>query len=366
MHSNDSKQSSTSNLTPSIFIILGFAVILLVIIIYVFETNSDTSTQKINLAIGEWAPYTGENLVANGIATATVTRVLHDIGYNPEYHFMPWPIAEEKAALGEKDDDIIGTFPYTEINDRKNRFYFSETILNIDYAIFYHEKNNPEGAKVKKTMDLSPDSVLAIRGYEYPDEIKKFVFKKQKIMNDNLEAFIELENRKEPIFVMEAFDVGEQLLEQKLPQLRPRIRSAPFRTSLDFKLMLSKNNPNNLALMKDFNEKLRHFKSNESAYSSFQAAIKNRIDLSRSVLLKPFDHRGIVLAYKNKDKEDVILLPRGSKAIVKEWSGPFLQYQVNMDSTINTLVKIKLLNGPFSLNDYLLFVDGRSIYIPMQ
>ncbi|KAA3658113.1 MAG: hypothetical protein DWQ10_11820, partial [Calditrichaeota bacterium] len=67
--------------------------------------------------------------------------------------------------------------------------------------------------------------------------------------------------------------------------------------------------------------------------------------------------------YKSPDKKFRILLPKGSKAVVKKWDNAFLNYQVNRANPENTLVKIKLLNGPFTLKDSLLYVDGRAIHL---
>jgi hypothetical protein len=59
-----------------------------------------------------------------------------------------------------------------------------------------------------------------------------------------------------------------------------------------------------------------------------------------------------------------VLLPKGTKAIIKEWDASFLHFQhaKNMGDQ-KTFVKVKLLNGPLSSRDSLYYVDGRSIQI---
>lgn len=363
MPTNNSKQSETNRKTQLILISMGIALVLLIVVNFIFIISPERSLVPIKLAIGEWAPYTGEDLYENGIATAIVSKVFHDLGYNAEYEFMPWKIAEERAAIGEYDFDIQGTFPYLENRRRRAIFYFSEPILSLQYALFYHVENNPAGGDIRKIDDLADHTILAIEGYEYPKEIR-FFSDTNNTMKDNLEAFLELEKRKDPVVVVEAIEVGEKLLEQNLPHLARLIKTAPLKKEQHLKLMLSRSNPNNLSLISDFNEKLKQFRSDENKYISFQSKIKNKIDLARSVTLESYESDGALRAFKDSCKIEVILLPKGSKAIIKEWDESFLLYNSNNMNTSNTLVKIKLLNGPFSLNDQILYIDGRAIRIP--
>ena len=366
MPTNNSKPSETNRKIQLILISMGIALVLLIVVNFIFIISPERSLVPIKFALGEWAPYTGEDLYENGIATAIVSKVFHDLGYKSEYEFMPWKIAEERAAIGEFDVDIQGTFPYLENRRRRAIFYFSEPILSLQYALFYHVENNPAGGDIYKIDDLVDHTILAIEGYEYPEEISFFSDTSDTIntMKDNLEAFLELEKRKDPVVVVEAIEVGEKLLEQKLPHLARLIKTAPLKKEQHLKLMLSRSNPNNLSLISDFNEKLKQFRSDENKYISFQNNIKNKIDLARSVTLESYESDGAIRAFKDSCKIEVILLPKGSKAIIKEWDESFLYYNNNNKNSANTLVKIKLLNGPFSLNNQILYIDGRAIRIP--
>ena len=361
MQKKSPKQSLNTGATPLIFFSMGFALVLLILIILLFKITPDHSLKPIKLATGEWDPFSGSELEDHGITTAIITRVFHDIGYEPEYYFMPWSMAEDTAADGENDNSVIGTFPYSKSQKRKYRFYFSTAIQNIEYAMFYHVENNPAAIKIRKTDDLSKHIVLNIDGYEYPEGITAHISKNKNNMKDNIDAFLQLEKSKEPLIVVESAVVGEQLLEQKIPHLSSSIKKAPLKVNTGIHLMLSKRNPNNLALINAFNNKLEQLKSNSRAYALLQENVKNRIDMARAVLLEPFDKSNLIRAYKTKNKEQVILLPKGSKALVKQWNDPFLRYHSNIEKAEEILVKVKLLNGPFPLKNNNVYVDSRAI-----
>lgn len=363
MPTNNSEPNQKNSKTQLILISMGIALVLLLVVNFVFIINPDRSLISIKFAVGEWAPYTGEDLYEKGVATAIVSKIFQDMGFKSEYEFMPWKIAEERAASGQYNVDIQGAFPYLENKKRRTKFYFSDPLLSLNFAVFYHAENNPAGEDIRKIDDLANHTILAIEGYEYPEEIR-FFSDTINTMKDNLSAFLELGKRKDPVVVVEAIEVGEKLLEQKLPHLAKYIKTAQLNNEQHLKLMLSRNNPDNLSLILEFNVKLNQFKSNEDEYVSFQNIIKNKIDLARAVTLESYEFDGVIRAFKDSSKNEVIFLPKGSKAIIKEWDESYLRYLNNNKNSVNSLVKIRLLNGPFSLNEQILYIDGRAIRIP--
>jgi polar amino acid transport system substrate-binding protein len=358
---NDRK--SSANTTKQILISLAVALLLLFFINYQFILNPDMSAKPIKLAIGEWAPYTGEYLIEKGIVTAIVTKVFKDMGYAPEYHFMSWPMAESIAGTGEKDTDIQGTFPYIESDQRMDLFYISDTLITLENAFFFHAQKNPGGQELNQIQDLENHRILSMEGYAHPDTLAGY-YDTLHLFPNNSSAFRELSIRNDHVLVMEAREVGEQLLEEKLPDLARFIRRAPLTWNSHLRLMLSKNNPNNLSLIDEFNEKLKEFKSNPDAYYGLINSVKNKINLQRAVVLQPYLENGLIYCYRDRDVNTSVLLPKGTKAIIKEWDASFLHFQhaKNMGDQ-KTFVKVKLLNGPLSSRDSLYYVDGRSIQI---
>jgi polar amino acid transport system substrate-binding protein len=366
MIANNQKQPALRRSTIITLVNMGIALVLLIFIYYIFENSPNQRFEPVIISTGEWAPYSGENLASYGIASAIVTKVFHDMGYVPQYQFLPWPAAVEKAAESESNDGVRGTFPFTENKGRESKFYFSDVILSINFAIFYNSKYNPEGADIRDTSDIAQHGMIPLAGYEYPEVLRKHLIPAPNTdTTDNLEAFMQLGSRKDAkLIVVESVEVGTQLLEQKLPHLAAQIKRAPFQGALHFRIMFSKRNPNNLTLKNEFDKQLAEFKSNKSAYRSFQKEILKKIEMSRAVFLEPYDKNQMVQAFLDTMKKEHVYLPKGSKALVKSWSGQFLQHHDKQAEVNDTLVKVKLLNGPLSLRDSVLYVDSKVIRLP--
>jgi len=355
------KQAIPGKYTKPIIISLAVALLLLIFINYTFIMNPRMSSKTIKLAIGEWTPYTGQGLVKQGIVSALVTKIFNDMGYNPELHFMSWKRAESLAESGETDVDIQGTFPYIENDHRLKTFYLSDTLISLEYAFFYDSRNYPLGSGLNIIEDLENQVILSIDGYARLDTIETF-YDTAIIYPNNISAFQELNGRKDNALVIEAKEVGEQLLEQKLTNIARYIHQAPLKLKVHFKLMLSKSNPENLYVIEEFNKKLKEFKSNPEAYNSLIKSTKNKIDLQRAVILQPFQTNGLIYCYRDRKGNESILIPNGTKAIIKEWDTSFLQFHSSAISN-KTFVKVKLLNGPLSSEDKFYYVDGRCIQI---
>jgi len=354
---------ATKNRSAITLVYIGISLVAMIFLFYAFEKGEEQTIESILISTGEWAPYSGEKLESFGVASAIVSKVLNDIGYEPQYQFMPWPIAEDKAFENEENDGIRATFPYIASGDREDRFYLSDPILTIDYGIFYHELNNPEGANIKTPSDLINHRLIPLAGYEYDTLLKQHLIQKSNTdSTDNLQAFLQLSRRKgDSLIVVESIKVGTGLLEQKLPHLVSHIKVAPFRGSLKYYFLFSKRNPNNLTLRNDFNKQLAVYRKNKTAYKAFQNDVLNNIEMSRSVVLEPFGNNQLIQAFTDTSKNDYVFLPKGSKAIVKSWGSQYLDYHNSNSSILDTLVKVKILNGPLSTRDSILYVDGRTI-----
>ena len=316
------------------------------------------------LATGEWSPYTGEELPANGVASAIVSDVLRDIGYETQYKFMSWGVALERAASSETDNEIRGSFPYIKTEDREKHFYYSDPIMNQELTAFYNAFTNPQGADINTAEHLGDFNLIQVDGYDYPGTIKKHIAPDAMRVSNIEAAFDAIANSdiNSRLIVIEAVEVGNQTLEQKQPKLRLYLRAAPLRATVNLHLLLSKKNPNNRPLRDDFNRSLANFKKNKEAFKAFQQTIKHKIDMARAVQLEPYGDQSIVRAYTNIDKTKSILLPLGSRAIVKQWDSQFLQSSTTANTTTETMVRVKLLNGPLKNTEY--FVDGKAVHLP--
>lgn len=359
----------TTQLTILIYSAIGIALLLLLTIIFGATKDQPYSYRPIQLATGEWSPYSGASLPHNGIASAIVTQVFNELGYQPQFKFMPWPSAEQKAASGETDSGIRGAFPYADTHQnighkdsRASKFYFSDSLLSVQMAVFYDRRHNQTGAQITSPADLADQRIILLAGYEYPPSMYQYIDLTTALFRqDNRQAFELLAHSTEPLILIEAIDVGFQLLEQTLPALLADIQAAPLKVELDIRLMLAKRNPNNLALIKRFNQKLAEFYAHDGASETLITQVKNQIEMDRAVRLIPLNGQTLVMGFEDAVGNRAVWLPSGSKAVVKQWHPHFLRFQSRPFITQPALVKVKLLNGPLAARQKALYVNAESI-----
>ena len=116
---------------------------------------------ELPLAIGEWAPYTGEKLADYGAATEIVTAACKAGGLKPKYVFSPWKRAEASVLDGAN----FATFPYLKTPERAETYEFSDPIFNSSIGIVRHTANaKTKDFKYKAIDDLKPFHVGTTAG----------------------------------------------------------------------------------------------------------------------------------------------------------------------------------------------------------
>jgi polar amino acid transport system substrate-binding protein len=200
--------------------------------------------EPILLATGEWAPYSGEALASYGVASAVVSAVFQQMGYQPQLRFMPWPRTEQVTAENDTKRGVRAAFPYVFTSERDAKFYYSKSILTIELSIFYNVERNSTAGNIKDVGDLSKFVIVPIKGYQYPAEVEKFVGGVPAVEN-NIAAFKQLLNSEQPLLVVEATRVGEEILGGQLAAEADLIRtSSLLHFNTPIYLIASKRNPN--------------------------------------------------------------------------------------------------------------------------
>jgi len=87
--------------------------------------------QTVKFSVGEWAPFTGEKIDKNGMAVEIVQAAAAAGGLKATFDWGPWKRAEASVVEGT----AFGTFPYTDIAERKGKFLFSDTLFSSSFAV---------------------------------------------------------------------------------------------------------------------------------------------------------------------------------------------------------------------------------------
>lgn len=89
--------------------------------------------------IGEWAPYTGQNINQLGMATQIVQAASEAAHLTSDIYFVPWRRAETEVASGH----FFGTFPYKKLPNRLQQYQFSEVLFESEFGVLVNG-NNPQ------------------------------------------------------------------------------------------------------------------------------------------------------------------------------------------------------------------------------
>lgn len=86
------------------------------------------SAQSVTLATGdEYPPYSDRKLPDGGLATKLVQDVFADMGVKLELTWLPWARQFDQAKAG----DLLGTFPWSDKDDRRNFFHYSDALFEL-------------------------------------------------------------------------------------------------------------------------------------------------------------------------------------------------------------------------------------------
>ena len=223
------------------------------------EIAGSESSKSIRLASGEWSPYQSEHLKHYGVASRIVTEAFDLEGIHVTYGYFPWARSMEYAQTGEWD----GTFLWFDTPERRNDFYISDPVVDIQYVFFYLKKTPFDW---KNINDLKGMSIGGTLKYDYGEVFQeaeeKGVINVQRAPKDVL-SFRKLLGGRIQIFPND-LDAGYELLRENFTPSQieqftyhPKaLKSAPHH------LLLSKKVKTNQTMIEIFNRHLKELKAN--------------------------------------------------------------------------------------------------------
>lgn len=223
-----------------------------------------SATDTIYIANGEWPPYLSQRLDNYGPISQLVTEAFAEVNINVQYSFMPWRRGFEESS----QDFLDGTLLWSKNAEREKLFLYSDTIMNLRYALFYRANEKFEW---QTREDLYGNIIGAAIGYHYTLEAEhdQKLLTLERIRNPENNYFKLLSGRLD--LVIENDAVGLETI-QKLG-LSEKIFSHPKPvTDMGYHLLIGKKNENGAFFIKKFNEGLAILKKTGRYDELMQAA----------------------------------------------------------------------------------------------
>ncbi len=338
--------------------LLASAICLVLMLAMPGSLRAEVLLERAVVVTGEWAPFTSEYMEDDGLLTALVTEVLRGMDRAPEYEFLPFSVALDKAAEGK----AIGTFPWFSNAERAERFVYSEPIIGVEYVIFV----NPASPAASATTfeDLKGLKTARVEGYAYgkfdcfldygdaacPPEPKPPKRKSEPEVVPAASEFLAFQMlaKGKIDYVAASRAVGKSLIRRAFSlddQPKFRILDAPeLRWPINVHFLFSKNRADAKDLKQAFDKALAEVKA-----SGRVAALRQRLDWEEHwrrnlVVLGDPSGGGLITGHPQLGDSEFVVLPRGTRGVVLRWSSHFRGTAAAADDP--AMSYIQLVNGP--------------------
>lgn len=227
---------------------------------------------RVKFAIGEWEPYTGQQMESQGMVTEIVTAACIAAGLKVEYAFFPWRRAESNVEAGSH----FATFPYRITKDRSLKYDFSDTLIRSSNGILFH-KGNPRTshfvyANLEDLKDFRIGIIAGADAIRLPlqqigadvEEVQNVDQNIKKLASARLDCVID----DRPVL----FQALRKTYGSEVDKLNGfRFSERGFGETTTYCLLVSRKYPNAKALLQKFNAGLKQIK----AGGAYQKILKN-------------------------------------------------------------------------------------------
>lgn len=207
---------------------------------------SDAQAENIKISTESYPPYTSEELENGGLLLEIISRSFRASGIEVDYYYSPAARSYELARSGQ----TAGTAPWALREDRKEFFYYSDPLIEVDGEHLYYLK--PSSATRR---DLTNSVFAIINGHNYGAAFDRIAEKHDLYfltVRDNAQA-LELLIRKRVDFVLCKKTVCDYLIKKKKIQKVVSEELIGSNGAHDY-LLISKKYKGAEVLLKKFNE----------------------------------------------------------------------------------------------------------------
>lgn len=228
------------------------------VVLSVLPFTGVQAQQKITIVTEDYPPFFGSTLKNNGWSWDLVETALKRVNYEPTLEFLPWARAVEGTKTGLYDG-LLGAF-WTE--ERTEWSVFSVPFAEVRTGFFKH-MDRSDITYTGNLQELTQFTIGSGRGYSYSPAFDSADFLNKVETTDTKQALQMLwRGRVDLVAGNELVDKFTMISElEMLPdyqQISRRIvfLEPPLHTN-DLHLAISKQSPNHLKILRDFNRAMK-------------------------------------------------------------------------------------------------------------
>lgn len=132
------------------------------------DDNEHEEQKTVQIANGEWLPYTSKTLENYGFFSDIVKQAFLSQGYTVQFEFLPWSRGFVETEKGNYDASVTWSLK----NEWKDKFFFSKTVTESQKVLFYRHQNPVSWETYE---DLVNTRIGILNGFTYGSEFDNFV-----------------------------------------------------------------------------------------------------------------------------------------------------------------------------------------------
>lgn len=322
----------------------------LIIVIYMMITI--LQADKLLITTDEWYPYVSTSNDSNkGVLGSIVSEILKRSNIDFEIAYIDYDEGYEGVLKGKYN----ATFPYLMTSDRKSEVLYSDPIFSVENVLFFNKDKFDISSNDFSTVYTKRLGI--VKGYAYKNiDIEKF---DNKILIDNELAAFDMLDKGDIDVLPSNKIVGIHIIKKYFNDFYSNmgyIKDEKF-ISKDFLYMIFTKTDGNAVVIKKFNKYLKKIKKN-GIYQKIILDNKKLLNTNLAdviSLVNNIESFPMVVASDKIGEKEKYIIPRGTKAVVLEWSKHFKQKgNLKVYNEMFKKTKVKIVNGP---------LKGKVVYI---
>lgn len=318
-----------------------------------FLLSINVKAQTITITTDEWFPYTSKQ--QDGFLDQLLKEILthQNVTYTIKYNSF------ENGYLSTINNKYNATYPYFLTENREKEMLYSEPLFEVKNVLFYNKENFKEDIK-----GIYNKKIGFVRGYAYNNiNIKKF--KNPVYIENELVAFDKLNNGEIDLLPGNQL-VGTHIIKRFFNDFYSNIDVITHEDyiSEDSLYFIMPKSAENEKFLQSFNASLKYLKQS-GKYKELLLKNSNLINTNLSsvvTLVNNTETFPMVVATDSLDSKQRYIIPRGTKAIVIQWSKHFKEKGlIKVYDEMFKKTKVKIVNGP--LKGRILYVENMYIEI---
>lgn len=231
-----------------------FVALLLSLCLLFVTTTWCFAEKNVSLAVLNWKPYVGEELINFGFGSEIITEAFSRSGYTAELHFMPWVRALKDTEIGKYDAVCFAYYS----NQRAKTYALSKPYAESSLVFYKHRDSQISYTSFE---DLKPYQIGVVRGFVNTVEFDRADYlQKQEVHNEVLNMK-KLLNKRVDLIAIDKF-IAQYLLNTLFRESKAdfEVMEPPLKTQPLY-LMFSRNVQNYEQKLEDFNLGLQQITS---------------------------------------------------------------------------------------------------------